>query len=223
MRPVAEHRFAVDDFFPANIELRGDFRAPGEDGTQIKLNMGLSDDFLEDEAFMYFVPAIGKSAGVEEDDAVAGDAEVFEMGVKGENAPLPAGLTEIQEAVEPDMDFVETLFAGELREVFMERGLHAGGSFGNGQPAGPAADVNANGRKSDNFRDQRRAGQMGLGKAFAAAITRAVDPPNILDMGAEPEASGDDAHYRLYANAKKAEEAGWTLEDGAGQQFPNQD
>ena len=77
VRPVAEHRFAVDDFFPANIELGGDFRTPGEDRPQIELNMGLSDDFFEDEAFMHFVPAIGKSAGIKEDNAVAGDAEVF--------------------------------------------------------------------------------------------------------------------------------------------------
>ena len=186
MRPVAEHLFAVDDFFPADIELRGDFGTPGEDWPKIKLNMRLHDDFFEDESFMHFVPAIGESAGVEEDDAVAGDAEILEVGVEREDPALPAGLAEIQEAVEPEMDFVETLFAGELREVLMERGLDAGGGFGYCQPAGPAADVNANGRESDDFRDQGRAGEMGLGKALAAAVARTINTPNILDVGAEP-------------------------------------
>ncbi len=220
---MAADGFEVDDFLPAGVEMAGDFGAGGEDGAEAELDVGLGDDLFEDEAFVDLVPVVGEAAGVEEDDAIAGDAEVFEMGVEGEEAAAPAGLADVEEAVEPEFDFVEALLAGEADEVGVEGGFDASGGFVDGDPAGPAADFDADGGKGDDFGDEGRAFEVLLGEAFAAPVAGAVDAPDVLDVGAEPEAAGDDAHDGLDGEAEGAEGAAGTLEEGLGEELPEPD
>ena len=147
---MAEDGFAVDDLFPALVEVVGYSRVGGQNRAEAELHVGLVDDFFEDQSFVDFVPLVGETARVEEDDAVAGDAEVFQVGVEGEEPSLPSGLTEIQEAVEPAVDLFRVT---QFRKVIVECVFDARGGFGYGEAAQETANVYLCGWKGDDFGD----------------------------------------------------------------------
>jgi hypothetical protein len=216
---VAEDGVAVDDLFPALIEVAGEAGVGREDWAEAELDVGLGYDLLEDEPFVDFVPTVGEAARVQEDDAVAGDAEVFQVGVEGEEAALPSGLAEVEEAVQPFADFSRVFEAGE---VVVEGALDARGGFGDGESADEAADVDFGGWEGDDFGNQRSSFEVLLSEALAAAVACAVDAPHLFDVRAEPDAGGDDAHRSLQADAKGTQGPGRTLQEGAGQDLPEE-
>jgi hypothetical protein len=189
----------------------------GEDGGEAELDVGFGDDLFKDEAFVDVLPAVGKAAGVEEDDAVTGDAEVLEVSVEGEEAALPALLAEVEEAVEPEFDFFEPVGSGEGGEVAVEGVFDAGGGFRDGEPAGPAADANADGGEGDDLRDERGAGEAGAGEALPAAVVVAVDAPDVANVFAEPEGPGEHHHDALDEDAEEADLAAGVFEEAAGE------
>ena len=123
---MAENRFPVDDFLPTGVKLIGNSRAGRENGSEAELDVRLRHDFLENQAFMDFVPAIGEAAGIEQDDTIAGDAEIFEVGVEGKNSPLPTGLAQIDKAVQPEMNRLEFPVFGKAFDVFAVDGARTG-------------------------------------------------------------------------------------------------
>ena len=216
---MTENGFAVDDLLPALVEVGGDFGVIGEDGSEAELDVGLGNYLFEHQAFVDFVPSVGEAACVEKHDAVAGNAEILEVGVEGEEAALPAGLAEIEEAVEPFADFSGVLETGEM---VVEGAFDACGGFGDCQGSDEAADVDLGGWEGDDFGNQWSSFEVLLSEALAAAIPGAVDAPHLFDVRAEPDAGGDDAHDSLQADAKGTQGPGRTLQEGAGQDLPEE-
>ena len=216
---MAEDGFAVDDLLPALVEVGGDFGVIGEDGSEAELDVGLGNYLFEHQAFVDFVPSVGEAACVEKHDAVAGNAEILEVGVEGEEAALPAGLAEIEEAVEPFADFSGVLETGEM---VVEGAFDACGGFGDCQGSDEAADVDLGGWEGDDFGNQWSSFEVLLSEALAAAVACAVDAPHLFDVRAEPDAGGDDAHDSLQADAKGTQGPGRTLQEGAGQDLPEE-
>lgn len=147
--------------------------------------MGLGAGGFEAQALFDFRPAVGEAAGVEEDDAVSVDAEVFQVSVDGENAALPGGGPGGQEAIEPELEQVKAVGASQLVEAGEKGRFDALDGFQDGKPAGPPADGDAGRGELNAARDERSALQAGLLEAVAMYVAGAVDVPNLADVRGE--------------------------------------
>ena len=83
---MAADALDADFALPTLIEAGGDVGAGSEDGAEAELDVGFDDYIFVGELVFDLAPVVREAAGIDEDDAVFDDAEVFEVGVGGEEA-----------------------------------------------------------------------------------------------------------------------------------------
>src|SRR5690242_9589935 len=132
--PVFPHGCAIDHGFPAFIEAPRQFRLPLQQPRQAELSMRLLYLFVPRKPRGYILPAIGHAAGIEQDDAVADDAEVLQMRINGKDTELPSTLPRIEKPIEPEFHGAEVSRRRQPRKPAVECIFDPLGCFINGKP-----------------------------------------------------------------------------------------
>lgn len=188
-----------------------------EQGFEAEADVGVGAVEFAGEFFFNVGQLICEAAGIDENDAVLDDAVVFKVSVEGEEAEAPAGLAGGEKLFEPVFELVEAAGVSEGGEVVVEDGFDALRSPGDGEEAGPAADIEAGGREGDLLGNEGGSPKMPAGEALAAGALKVILAPHVANVCGEPYGAGEDGHGGLRHDAKKTQLTGGPFEEIAAE------